>query len=221
MSAQEIFKEVLKQDISPVIMTGRPDQTFAVVKSYLSKMYSEDQYLIYEGLMADSAREFGRYLDLKSSPLAVILVKASGVTAVAWQKCLKVLEDSKTNTKVIFVSDGQDVPNSIVTRSFRCHIPAPKDDSSYSALDAHAVGSWILSVDYRDREKLIKSCDEWDTDDTDLLIEELSGILTNDSKLRMEVRRLEPAKLLFAIDNLSKYRDSPTVALSTGLRLIG
>lgn len=220
MKAHEVFKEVLSQDVSPVVISGRPEQTFEVIKAHLAKAYSVDQYLVYDGLMADSAREFGRYLQLKSSPLEVILVKAAGVTAVAWQKCLKVLEESQSNTKVIFVSTGQDVPKAVVTRSFRCYIPAASGDGSYSAQDAHSVGSWVVKTDLRDREGLLKACQGWDTADTDLLIRELSGILLNESILGLSVIHLDTARIMYAIDNLSKYRDSPTVALSTGLRMI-
>lgn len=220
MKAHEIFKEVLSQGLSPIVMTGRPDATKASLKSFLSKQYGDDQLRVYDSMNAEAAGEFSELLSLKSSSLEYVLVDARNVNERAWQKVLKALEDNKPSFTVIFLSNGQ-IPKAIETRSFRCHIPAAKSDDSYSAMEAHAVGSWILSVDFRDREKLIKSCDEWDTDDTDLLIEELSGILTNDSRLNMEVMRLEPAKLIFAIDNLSKYRDSPTVALSTGLRLIG
>lgn len=92
--------------------------------------------------------------------------------------------------------------------------------SSLDITGAFKVGSWIVSIDTHNREQLLKTCQEWTGDHTDLLIDELTNLITGHSTLNIELVRTDIDKLVYACAVLSKYRSCPCVALSTGLSLI-
>jgi len=219
MKAHEVFNEVMRLGLSPVVLTGRVDSVKASLSQFLAKNYCMDQYVTYDTLTSSTVTEFTKELMLRKSPNLFTIVDARGVTARAWQKILKTLEDNEPSSAVIFLSDGN-IPKAVETRCFRCHVPALSEPADYSGTGAFAVGSWIVSVDFRNREQLLKSCQGWTPDYTDLLISELGGIITGNSTLKVPVVRLGNERIIYAINNLSKYRDVPTAAVSTGLRLI-
>jgi hypothetical protein len=219
MKAHDIFNEVLRLGLSPIVLTGRVDSVKQSLTLFLAKTYCEDQFVVYDNLTAENIDDFIKVLSVRKSPILFTLIDSRGVTARAWQKILKSLEDNTSNSSVLFLSDGN-IPKAIETRCFRCHVPATVEVEGHSGTGSFAVGSWIIGVDYRNREQLIKCCQGWTPDSTDLLIRELGGIITGDSVLKIPVVRLENDKIMYALNNLSKYRDVPTAALSTGLRLI-
>ena len=219
MKAHEVFNEVMRLGLSPVVLTGRVDSVKASLSQFLTKAYCADQYTIYDTMDSSTVDLLAKELMLRKSPNLFTVVDARGVTARAWQKILKTLEDNEPSSAVIFLSDGN-IPKAVETRCFRCHVPALSEPADYTGTGAFAVGSWITSVDFRNREQLLKSCQGWTTDYTDLLISELGGIITGNSALKVPVVRLGNERIIYAINNLSKYRDVPTAAASTGLRLI-
>lgn len=220
MMARDIFNEALKLRLSPIVFTGRVDSTKSSLLAYLNSACYDDQFMVYDTMTTETAEEFIASISLKNSPLLYIVIDSRGVTDRAWQKVLKALEDMHASTTILFVSDGK-IPRAIETRCFRCHIPASLGTAEYSGPAAFAVGSWIIGVDYNNREQVIKSCQGWTVDNTDLLLRELGGIITGEPILNVPVIRLETPKIMYAIDNLSKHYGVPTAALSTGLRLIG
>jgi len=219
MKAPDIFNEVLRLGLSPIVLTGRVDSVKQSLTQFLTKTYCEDQFAVYDALTASNVEEFTKGLAVKKNSTLFTLVDARGVTSRSWEKVLKSLEDNVSNSTVIFLSDGR-IPKAIETRCFRCHVPATLEVEDHTGTGSFAVGSWIIGVDYRNREQLIKCCQGWTPDSTDLLIRELGGIITGDSVLKIPVVRLENDKIMYALNTLSKYRDVPTAALSTGLRLI-
>jgi len=219
MKAHEVFNEVMRLGLSPVVLTGRVDSVKASLSQFLTKAYCADQYTIYDTMDSSTVDLLAKELMLRKSPNLFTVVDARGVTARAWQKILKTLEDNEPSSAVIFLSDGN-IPKAVETRCFRCHVPALSEPADYTGTGAFAVGSWITSVDFRNREQLLKSCQGWTTNYTDLLISELGGIITGNSALKVPVVRLGNERIIYAINNLSKYRDVPTAAASTGLRLI-
>ena len=219
MKAHEVFNEVMRLGLSPVVLTGRTDSVKASLTQFLMKGYCADQYTIYDSLTSSTADGFIRELSLRKTPTLFTIVDARGVTGRAWQKILKALEDNEPSSAILFLTNG-DIPKAIETRCFRCHIPALSEPADYTGTGAFAVGSWITSVDFRNREQLLKSCQGWTPDYTDLLISELGGIITGNSMLKVPVVRLGNERIIYAINSLSKYRDVPTAAVSTGLRLI-
>ena len=83
------------------------------------------------------------------------------------------------------------------------------------------VGSWLLSIDTLNKEQLLKSCQDWTLDHTDILIEELNSLSSGTTGLDIELVRTSQEKVLYAVTVISKYRDIPYSPLAVGLTLIG
>jgi len=82
------------------------------------------------------------------------------------------------------------------------------------------VGSWLSSIDTGNREQLLKSCQEWTNEHTDLLLLELEALLQGESIIGSELVRTDQSKLLYATIVLNKYKGIPCAALATGLTLV-
>lgn len=85
---------------------------------------------------------------------------------------------------------------------------------------AFKVGSWIISIDTKNREQLLKSCFGWTNDHTDLLLQELNAQVNAESILGIELVRTGINKLMYAIVLFDKHRDFSHVAATIGLNLI-
>ena len=194
MITSQIFKEVISQRLSPLVLTG--DHFFVLNK-------------------------FSQFL-LKSNVLKFIIISSKNVAPGGWQKLLKTFEDNIPNTQIIIISD-KNIPESIKTRSFRCHVPSVQDvERGYSGTEAFSVGSWLISVDTRNREQLLKCCQEWSSGHTSLLIAELNEQLSGNSimSLTLDKRLANPNRLMAALFILNEYKDVPTSHIYAGLRLM-
>lgn len=82
------------------------------------------------------------------------------------------------------------------------------------------VGSWLLSVDTHNREQLLKSCQGWAPEHTELLLLELEAQLLNSSQLGIDLVRTSRKKLIYASMSLEKYKNFSHAPISIGLTLI-
>lgn len=222
MKANSALKEVLALKLSPVILSGHTSTTKSELSEQLRRHYSSQEYLVLDTVDVVKVADLRTILTLHKSDLRMIVVDASGVTLKAWEKLLKVLEDNAASTQVVIVSDGT-IPPAIETRCFKCHIP-PKDEVAidYSGTSAFAVGSWLISVDVRNSEQLLKSCQEWTDEHSQLLMAELNEQLLGGSLLglSLEKRLSTPNRIMAAIYMLDQYASAPTASLYAGLRLM-
>jgi len=85
---------------------------------------------------------------------------------------------------------------------------------------AFKVGSWLISVDTRNREQLLKSCQDWGPEHTEVLLGELESRLRGESMLGVDLVRTDDQKLLYASAVLSKYASCPCAPVAVGLTLI-
>lgn len=222
MIASKLFKEVFSQELSPVILTGANSSSFSKFFEFVYANYSGTDYLIIDSLTSSSVSELKKLMMLTISDLKFVIIDSSTVSTQSWQKLLKTLEDTKPSIQIIIVANSS-LPQSVVSRSFRCHIPlTPEPTGEYSGTEAFSVGSWLISVDTRNREQLLKSCQEWSKGHTALLVAEINEQLIGESllKLNLEKRLSNPNKLMAALFMLNEYLNVPTAHIYTGLRLM-
>lgn len=85
---------------------------------------------------------------------------------------------------------------------------------------AFKVGSWLVSVDTLNREQLLKSCQDWEPEHTELLLAELEARARGESIVGVELVRTNDKKLHYASAMLGKYGECPCAPVAIGLTLI-
>lgn len=93
-------------------------------------------------------------------------------------------------------------------------------DSNLDITGAFKVGSWLISVDTHNREQLLKTCQDWRQEHTDLLVDEIDSQLNGDSIVKVDLVRTSRKKLIYASVILQKYKSFSHVTTALGLNLI-
>lgn len=93
-------------------------------------------------------------------------------------------------------------------------------DSNLDITGAFKVGSWLISVDTHNREQLLKTCQDWRPEHTDLLVDEIDSQLSGDSIVKVDLVRTSRKKLIYASVILQKYKNFSHVTTALGLSLI-
>lgn len=216
-----LLQELIRSDLSPAILSGNIQGRKPEIVKLLRKQLGTAGVITLSGVRADDIEYLKTLLSLKDANTRCIVIDAEDISPRAWEKILKALEEYTGNVSVYILS--RKTPRSIETRCFRLHVPSSDDTPlDYSGTSAFAVGSWLISVDVRDREQFFKSCTEWRPEYTDLLLTELSEQLLDNSVLGLDLeKRLTNKNLIMAaVFMLNKYKDSPVCPIYTGLKLM-
>ncbi len=220
MKSKDILSEVVRLGMSPTVLTGQTTKIMGALRSFLDARYSEDEFLVLDSVRVADAEALANLTQLRGSALRFVLVNSDDVSTQAWQYLFKVLDNLHAGIQLIFVSNG-DIPRAIETRCFRCHVPSKGLSLlDYAGSEAFAVGSWLISLDNKDREQLLKSCRGWSSSHTALLLAELDSRLCGETLLQLDLKRLNNNKIMAAIFILNKYKDSPTAPVYAGMRLL-
>jgi len=75
-------------------------------------------------------------------------------------------------------------------------------------------------VDTLNREQLLKSCQDWEPEHTELLLAELEARARGESLVGVELERTNEKKLHYAAAMIGKYPECPCTAAAVGLTLI-
>lgn len=217
MDGKDIFQEVISKRLSPVLMTGSSGELWASLREYVEESISQDQQLVVDRLDSTGAQKILDVLRLRLQDFTV-LVDARKATSRAWDRLLKELELPRDGLTILLVAD--EAPAAVVGRCFRVHLPKKGSLGGLEGPGSFAVGSWLTSVDDRHRDQLLKTCQSWTAEHTDLLIAEISSRLEGNSTLDLTLQRTTPSDFMSALTLLSKYRESPVAPAYVGLRLM-
>lgn len=215
----KVVAEAYKLGLSPLLVTGGHAEVYDIVGRALKAALGDAGVHHVPRLTADSARHLSESLRVTSSPIKAVVINASvPATPKSWDKVLDALE--KPHAPFIVVV-GNLVPRALETRCFAVPSPAKASKGGYDEDGAFSVAAWLLAVDMRSRDRMLRATQEWTPHHTELLIREVGRLIEGENTLRLELKRTGPAMLQEALIRLKQYEHSPTVGAAVGLRLVG
>lgn len=215
MKSQQVFKEIDSSGLSPAVLMGQAS-SFSHVKKYVEG--KADNPLFLRSLTVEDAKDLASSLQLEGNVHDYVVVLSAGVTEKAWGVLLKHLEDLSPNTRLWFL--GTETPRAIRTRCFSCYVPSSDPERSWSTKDEFLAASWLIAVDERSRERLLKSQEGWTSLHNEILLSKVDDILDPTTPRELDLIHTPDSLLNSVLISIGNNKDKPTAAFAVGLKLL-